>query len=68
MTRKQYYHKGMQLVVAINKYHGSDNLGSALAHFKEAHRNAPKNFGSYEKAWNCEAMRWARKFYLGEDC
>lgn len=67
MTRKQYYHKGMQLIVAIHKQSGG-NLGKALSHFRDAHREAPKHFGSYENAWNCEAMRWARNFYLGEDC
>lgn len=68
MTRKQYYRKGQQLVIAINNYHNLGNVGKALAHFRDSHKNAPKQFGSYENAWNSEAVKWARKFYLGEDC
>ena len=68
MTRKTYYHKGMQLVVAINKELNGKRVGKQLAHFRDAHKDAPKHFGSYEKAWNSEAFKNARRIWLGEDC
>lgn len=67
MKRKTYYHKGMNLVRAINKQSGT-NTGKSLAHFRDFHREAPQLYGSYQGAWDSEPMKFARRFYLGEDC
>lgn len=72
MTRKQYIKKGQQLILAIYKDIQSDfpenhKVGKALKQFKENAKNVPKTFGSYEEAWNCEPMRFARRHYLKED-
>lgn len=68
MTRKAYYHKGMQLVVAINRDLNGKGIGKQLRHFRDCHRDAPKHFGSYEAAWNSEAFKTVRRIYLKEDC
>lgn len=67
MTRKTYYRKGMQLVVAVNKQLGLD-VGKGLRNFREKHREAPSQWGSYEKAWNSNDMRMIRRIYLKENC
>ena len=68
MTRKQYVHKLWMLTLAI--YNSEKPLlpegykvGEALKHNKAYAKKVPKTFGSYEAAWNCEHMKWAREFY-----
>lgn len=73
MTRKQYINKAQVLVIAIHKTihktsHKRYKLGNALRTFRDGAKNVPGEFGSYEAAWNCDAMRFARKHYLGEEC
>ena len=69
MTRKQFINKGQRLMLAIYNdpnglYPDGFKIGEALKKFKENAKNVPKTFGSYEEAWNCEPMKWAREHYL----
>ena len=72
MTRKKYIKKMQHLVLAIIKDPDSTfpegfRTGDRL---KEIKRNSPKlaiqNFGSYDNAWNCDAIVWCRKHYLSK--
>ena len=68
MTRKKYIHKIQSLIIAIHNhptslYPEGYKLGESLKHARDYARNVPKNFGSYEAAWNCEAIAWARNHY-----
>ena len=67
MTRKQYTHKIQQLTIAIYKHPESTvqgcKLGTALKRTKDNAKNVPATFGSYEAAWNCDVLRWAREYY-----
>jgi len=70
MTRKQYINKGQQLILAIYKhpqslYPEGQKIGEHLKHFKKNAKSVPEKFGSYEAAWNCDIMKWARENYLG---
>ena len=61
MKRKQYIHKMWAVTVECSKrfpewYEHGGNLGQALKHNKDFAKDVPKTFGSYEAAWNCEAM------------
>lgn len=72
MTRKKYIHKIQNLMIAIYNhpdsfYPDGYKLGSALKHAKEFAKQVPVKNGSYEAAWNCEAMRWAREHYAKGD-
>ena len=60
--------KGQKLLVAFYKdpeikWDGRKKVGEALKHFKENAKSVPAKFGSYEEAWNCEAMKWLREHY-----
>lgn len=72
MTRKMYLRKLQVLVIAIHNHpttpfgYSKRSLGDALREVRDkvnagALKNTP--WRSYDEAWNCEAMRWARDFY-----
>ncbi len=67
MTRKKYINKVQQLTIAIYKHPDSNvkghKLGKALKYIKANAKSVPAKFGSYDEAWNCDAMRWAREHY-----
>ena len=67
MTRKKYINLGTKLVVAMYKSPDSIvkgvSVGSMIRHFRDNAKHVPEVFGSYEAAWNCEAMKWARENY-----
>ena len=68
MTRKKYIHKLQQLTLAIYNHPSSlfpegYKIGEALKHNKNFAKNVPTKFGSYEAAWNSEAVVWACEFY-----
>lgn len=67
MTRKEYTNRMQNLIVAIHKHPTTNtadiNLGKALRYAKDHAREAAENFGSYEAAWNCSGLRWAREYY-----
>ena len=68
MTRKKYIHKLQNMITAIHKdpasiYPEGCKLGESLKHARDFAKEVPKNFGSYEAAWNSEAMVWARNHY-----
>ena len=68
MTRKKYVRKLWAVTLAV--YNSPDSLfsegykvGEALKHNKAHAKSVPKAFGSYEAAWNSEAMKWVREHY-----
>lgn len=68
MTRKQYERRVQELILAIYRHPSSNfpegyKVGNSLRYFKRRSKGVPKDFGSYEEAWNCKEMRWAREFY-----
>ena len=68
MTRKKYIHNLWSLTLAIYRNPESNfmkgfKVGEALKNNKRAAKEVPKRFGSYEAAWNSEAMKWARQHY-----
>lgn len=69
MTRKQYVRKLTALTIAIhnapesNFKDGSKHLGNALRYVKAKAKTVPATWGSYDAAWNSDAMKWARKHY-----
>lgn len=68
MTRKQYVHKLWGLTLAIYRHPESIfpdeyKVGEALKHNKKFAKKVPETFGSYEAAWNSEAVKWAREYY-----
>ena len=68
MTRKKYIHKVQELVLAIHRHPASlypeeYKVGTALKHVRDYAKKVPKNFGSYEEAWNSEHMIWACEHY-----
>lgn len=70
MTRKQYINKGQQLILAIynhpqSLYPEGQKIGEQLKRFKKNAKFVPEIYGSYEAAWNCAIMKWAREHYLG---
>lgn len=70
MTRKTYIKKVRALAVAIAQHPTSPvdyTSGDAQKSIVSKAKNVPGHFGSYTAAWNCEAMVWARRFYLGEN-
>ena len=70
MTRKKYIHKLWGLTTAIYKHPDSAfkdyKLGEALKHNRDFAKNVPTKFGSYDEAWNSEAMRFAREHFVSE--
>lgn len=71
MKRKTYEKKLRAMLAAIyhhpeSNFVNSYSLGQAMKHSTAHAGDAAKNFGSYDAAWNCSAMRWAREFYMGE--
>ena len=68
MTRKKYINKIQALTLAVYRHPESNFLhgfkvGEALKHVKEHAKTVPKTYGSYEAAWNDEALKWAREHY-----
>lgn len=68
MTRKKYIHKVQEMILAVHRHPSSlypegHKVGTALKHVRDYAKEVPKNFGSYEAAWNSEAMIWAREYY-----
>ena len=68
MTRKKYIHKLQNLCLTVHRHPDSiypegHKLGESLKHVRDFAKEVPKNFGSYEAAWNSEAMVWARNHY-----
>lgn len=69
MKRKTYIKKIWALEAAIAKHPSTMSeimTGESLKHSTRYAKKVPANFGSYEAAWNCDAMKWARSYYLGE--
>lgn len=71
MKRKTYEKKLRAMLAAIyhhpeSNFVNSYSLGQGMKYSMSHAREGAKNFGSYEAAWNNDAMRWAREFYLGE--
>ena len=69
MTRKQYKNKVRELIIAVYNNSCKDyKLGVTLKQSQDIDniKDVAKRFGSYEAAWNCDAMRWARQFYLNK--
>lgn len=72
MNRKTYIHKMQHLLLAIYNhaesfYPENYKIGLALKRVKEAASTVPVMFGSYDKAWNSETLKWARNYYLKEE-
>lgn len=65
MTRKKYTHKMQNLILAIAKHPDSKGLriGPALRHAQDYAKEIGLRGDSYESAWNCEPVMWARKHY-----
>lgn len=71
MKRKTYEKKLRAMLTRIYHHPTSDfpkeySLGQGIKYSMSHAKDGAKNFGSYAAAWNNEAMRWAREFYLGE--
>lgn len=71
MKRKQYVHKLWNVAIQMNKkfpdIYKSNNgkLGKSFRYMLDHAKDVPKTFGSYEKAWNSEAMVELRKMLAG---
>lgn len=63
MTRKKYVGKVQNLVLAVARTEPDSKVGERLRHVRDHARMAPKVFGSYEKAWNSDGVKWMRDFY-----
>lgn len=69
MTRKKYINNLIRLAIAIYRHPNSvypENykIGNSLRDIRrKGAQSAIKNFGSYDKAWNNEAIVFTRKFY-----
>lgn len=61
MTRERYIKKVQHVVVeASNKLARNPKLGEALKYTRDHATDVPKVFGSYDAAWNSEAMKSLR--------
>lgn len=68
MTRKQYQRRMQELVIAVHNdpeitCTGRDTIGVATRRTHDNAKRAAQLFGSYEAAWNCEAVKWLRNRY-----
>lgn len=67
MTRKEYVRKLQALVIAVYRkdgIRGHGSLGKSLRHVRDSAKDVPAAWGSYDAAWNCDFLRWARHYYL----
>ena len=69
MKRKQYIHKLWAVTIQMRKkfpeIHEKMGIGQALKHNRDFAKNVPEKFGSYEAAWNSEAMVKLREMIKG---
>ena len=66
MKRKQYIHKLWAVTLECSRkfpewYEQGTGLGQAFKHNRDFAKNVPEKFGSYEAAWNSEALVNLRK-------
>jgi hypothetical protein len=67
MTRKQYERRMVELVIAVYKKAKEDGtevkgkLGESIKYTRKHTHLAPRNFGSYQKAW--DSLKGIREFY-----
>ena len=70
MKRKQYIHKLQAITVECSRkfpeWYAKGGVGQALKHNRDFAKNVPEKFGSYEAAWNSEAMVKLREMIKGE--
>lgn len=68
MTRKQYQRRIQELVIALHNdpemtFTENDKVGIATRRAHDNAKRAAQLFGSYDAAWNCEAVKWLRNRY-----
>lgn len=66
MTRKQFQRRIQELVIALHKdpeMTFTEKVGIATRRAHDNAKRAAQLFGSYEAAWNCDAVRWLRNKY-----
>ena len=72
MKRKTYKKKLRALLVAIqqhpmSRYPEGYKPGESMKDSMSAKMDFVNGkFHSYDEAWNCSAMKWAREYYMGE--